>query len=142
MRALLIWHSPSLAALYVLVLGALCTTALVHWWFPLLFVGVFAGLTLWSSWLQTRRQRALLHRSRLTYDICRDELRILMPYQRTRFPWQVFGKTVETKEFFLLFISRQRVIFLPKADFERPEEVESVRGVLAQGRDARPQPAG
>jgi hypothetical protein len=82
----------------------------------------------WSI-AQARRRNPALCRS-MTYTVTREGFAVKGENFETKLQWPVILRAVETKEFFLFFISALNAHFIPKAFVSSPDELQAIRAIV------------
>jgi lysylphosphatidylglycerol synthetase-like protein (DUF2156 family) len=92
---------------------------------------VVAGLPYIQQWQLSRvyRHTPTLQQEQ-THEFSDEGFRMRNPLANTLVRWDAFLEVFETKEFFLLYISRSMAYFLPKRAIATPEELTQLRSFL------------
>ena len=109
----------------------------------LIFGVLFLGMPLWQRWALQRVYRttpSLQHEQ--THEFSEEGFRLSNPLSNTLIRWDAFVDALETREFFLFYISPSIAYFLPKRAVPTHPELQELRVLLrAQlhrvGRNAR-----
>ena len=61
------------------------------------------------------------------YDLTTDELRMSGGLSSVTMKWEAVVSIVETKDFFLIYIGKDRAYFIPKTALASPSELDALR---------------
>jgi len=131
MMALLILVTLALAIFPILQgysMGEAAATALPY---ALIFGIIIVALPRIQQWQLARlyRQTPSL-REQQTHEFSDSGFRMSNPLANTLVRWDAFQEVLETKEFFLLYISRSIAYFLPKRAVTGPQQLGELRELL------------
>jgi preprotein translocase subunit SecG len=102
---------------------------------PILLAVVFISVVLIIPIL-TRREviknfkNNKMLQNEMEYTISEDEISCHTTISDNHYDWSYFNKIVETKHGFILYLSNNTVIFLPKRSFSDKNEISAVRNIL------------
>jgi hypothetical protein len=97
----------------------------------LVFGAIFLALPLVQRWQLGRFYRQTpTWQEEQTHEFSEDGLRMRNPLSNTLMRWDALVDVLETKEFFLFFISRSMAYFLPKRAITTPDQLRELRGLL------------
>jgi len=95
------------------------------------FMLVIVPLLVARAVAQARRQNPSLCSAR-TYTVSREGFEVKAETFETRMQWPAIIEAVETKEFFLFFISARGAHFIPKAFLTSPNEFQDLRAIVRE----------
>jgi hypothetical protein len=93
--------------------------------------GIVLALPLVQRWqLQRLYRQTPTWQEEQIHEFSEDGFRMKNPLSNTLMRWDAFVEVLETREFFLFFISRSMAYFLPKRAITAPDQLRDLRVLL------------